>query len=414
MTDLDERLLDLARHAGQVAQPPAFDELRSWARARRHRRAQAFATAAAGLIALLVAAAVAWPPVSGPPAEDHEAPPAISIDRFLRITDFFQPRFQAVEDPGDRSGHPNCPGTESGPGRTARWREFRTFDQAVRAYQVAINYADSDAARRSAASVLDHCTGMLTGNTATSSRLTDNRGDHWRVRHETTRPFHGEVSVSARVGKVVTIVWIRGLHRVVTTDGYAQVILERMRARLAGTDPRFSTLPKDGLTDALLTAADARAATGRTRVMARHPAVFQRLHICQPVPHFVIRWRQVQYARYDWQPLVDERVSIASDIDAARRSWDRLITDITGCAATREQILPGPTLGDDGVLIGDGDASSSPTAVVRVGRVVVEIVLWDSNDLPPGQGPTTKEISDLVATALTRIRTHLPEEASGG
>lgn len=413
MTDLDEQLQGLARHAAQMATPPAFDDLRAQARHRRRAGTVGAVAATMALTAVVTAVALVWPPVSAPPA-DHNRPPGVSPDRFLRLGDFTFGGFQAAEDPGRRGGHPVCRSAKNGSGRTAQWREYRTFDQVVRAYQLVISYADSNAARRATARLVDDCTGMLTGDTAISSQLSDSRGNGWRVRHQTTRPFLGEVSAVGRVGEVVTVVWIRGLHRTLTTDGYAQMILETMQARLSGVRTRYAPLPPDPLSAAMLTEGDVRAATGRKVVLPRHPAVFRPLHVCQPVPRPVIEWRAVQYLRYDWQPLLDERVSIAADSAAAKRAWARLVSDVTGCAAgSGNLVVAGPSVGDDSVYIGEPEALSGDvnTVVVRVGRVVVEIVLWES---APGRAPTTADMKDVVATAITRIRTELPEEAAGG
>jgi len=413
MTDLVDQLRDAARQAGQAAPPPPFEELESRARSRRHRRTRALAAAAAALIALLVAATLAWPPVSAPPADHHRRPPQVSNDRLLSPGDFYQPSFQAAKDLAGRAGHPICPGTTSGPGRTTRWREFRTFDQKVRGYQLVIRYSGPVAARRGIR-VVEDCDGMLTGNTAVDSQLTDVRGDAWRVRHQTARPHVTEVLAVARAGNIVAAVWVRGLNRVITTDGYAQGVLDRMQARMNGTSTRFTTPPPDQLTAAMLTEADARSLTGHTRVEVKYPAVYQSIHTCQPVPRSVLEWRHVHYQRHDWQPLLDERVSIATDTTAATESWHRLVADITGCAATRESAIPGTKLGDDGVLIIDTDDPSSPTAVVRIGRVLVEIVLWDDNFQTRERAPSSGQIPDFVTTALDRIRAHLPEESAGG
>jgi hypothetical protein len=410
MTDLVDQLRDAVHQAGQVAPPPPFEELKFRARGRRHRRTRALAAAAVTVAALVVAATLAWPPVSAPPA-DHHRPPKVADDRFLRPGDFFQPTFQAVEDVSGRVGHPTCPGTASGPGRTVQWREFRTFDQDVRGYQLVISYRDSVAARRGVRVVQD-CAGMLTGDAAVTSQLTDIRGDAWRVRQRTARPRVTEVLAVTRTGNVVAAVWVRGLHRVIATDGYAQGILDRMRARLSGTSTRVATPPQDSLTAALLTTADARTLTGHTRVEVEYPAVYRSIHTCQPVPRSIVQWRHVHYQRHDWQPLLDERISVATDVAAATRSWQRLVTEITSCSATRERVVPGTTFGDAGVLITDTDDPSSPTAVVRVGRVLVELVLWD--DTPQSTGPDLTRVPDFVTLALNRVREQLPHESTGG
>jgi hypothetical protein len=282
----------------------------------------------------------------------------------------------------------------------------------VRGYQLVISYSDAGAAR-GAGQLIEGCGGMLTGNTAITSQLTDVRGDAWRVRHEIVGPHLTEVMAVARVGNVVAAVWVRGLHRVVATDGYAQGLLDRMRARLSGTSTRFAAWPPGRLTAAMLTEADARTLTGHARVESEYPAVYRSIHICQPVPRAIIQWRHVHYQRHDWQPLLDERVSIAANTSAASRSWRRLVEDITGCAATRERVVPGATFGDEGVLITDTDDPSPHAAVVRIGRVLLEVVLWDSSLDTSAHGPITAQISDAVIKALDRVRTHLPEEATG-
>lgn len=141
--------------------------------------------------------------------------------------------------------------------------------------------------------------------------------------------------------------------------------------------------------------------------------MYRSIHTCQPVPRSVVQWRHVQYQRHNWQPLLDERVSLVTDVATATRSWQLLIADVTGCPAT-ERVVPGVTFGDDSVLITDTDDPSSPTAIVRIGRVLVEVVLWDGNFQKQRLEPSAGQIADVVTTAHERIRTNLPDESATG
>lgn len=180
--------------------------------------------------------------------------------------------------------------------------------------------------------------------------------------------------------------------------------------------PDRSLPPGDPPAGAMLRAADLTVGSARWtdlgEVAGGDPASFAPLHRCDAAVGAEATYLKAFGAR---TAQAGQRILLGLDEEAAAAVAARLEQHLASCSRSRRIELAAAGTADSTVALtfptraGDSRGGSTYAVVLRVGRVVSQVVLTGPPDLDPG-----RTVGPVVTAAVRRIRAALPVDAAGG
>jgi len=406
-----------------ATRPPSPANVRRAAETRR-RRTRAVA-AALTAVAVLATGAVGVVLVRGDgrgapdvPAVSPTPKSAVTLERFLLPSDLPSSgpftAWDARHDTRDMVGSPTCTTMIKGEPEQSRLVEFAGGAVGTRGYQSVAAYSSIEAATSASlahAQALKACVARLDATTeVTASSL---GGDGFQVLRRGGRPGETQLTVHARVGRLVSVVWLAApSDAALRGQAYPQNLLNATLRRLAGTpDPAESQTPaEDPLAAAMLESTDVTGGSASydditASVPERNGELPVVAHPCgrpNPTDDMLLKTFSSGPAVF-----VLQRIVVATDVAQARDFEQALMLPrASGCAVSEITLVDRPDGASVSVLRYPAQVeldrpATVHVAIVRVGTVVTEVVLVDRLD---DEADQSRFVMPLVETAIERIR----------
>lgn len=420
MTDLlSERLHEATDRLATRPRNPA--SVRRAAQARR-RRTQA---GAAALTAVVVLAATAVGVVvrgdgrgaAEVPAASPTPTSAVTLERFLLPSDLPSggpfAAWKSRRGTRDMMGQPTCTTMIKGEPERSRLVEFASGAVGTRGYQAVAAYPSIEAATSAALAHARAVQGCVTRLDATTRVTASSRGgDGFQVLRQAGRSGQTQLTVYARVGRLVSVVWLTApSDTALPGPAHPQNLLAATLRRLAGNPGAVEspTPAEDPLAAAMLESTDvAGGSASYDDVTASAP---ERTGELPPVAHPCGRpspTADTLLKTFSSGPavLVLQRIVVATDAAQARNFERALLPRASDCAISEVAQTDRPDGASVSVLrypaqVERGKPATVHVGIVRVGTVVTEVVLVDRVD---DGADRSRAVMPLLGTAIERIR----------
>lgn len=420
MSDLlSERLHEATDRLATHPRSPASLRRAAETRRRRTRVGAAALTAVAVLVTGAAAVLLRGDGRAAPavPAVSPRPTSAVTLERFLLPSDLpSSGPFAAWEerhDTRDMVGSPTCTSMTKGEPEQSRLVEFTSSAAGSRGYQSLAAYPSIEAATSASlahALALKTCVARLDASTEVTA---SSRGeDGFQVLRRPGQPGETQVTLHARVGRLVSVVWLTApSDAALRGQAHPENLLDATLRRLSGrAEPDPSQTPaEDPLAAAMLESTDVTGGSASyDDVTASAPERNGELpavaHPCgrpNPTDDLLLKTFSSGSA-----VLALQRIMVATDAAQAQDVEQALLPRASGCAVSEVTRVDRP----DGARVSTlrypaqvelDKRATVHVAIVRVGTVVTEVVLVDRKD---DRADQSRFVGPLVETAIKRIR----------